>query len=97
MAEVFELGKYTVRAGLRPDNPLFPVYIIFKGKRLIGRQFSVPSLTDCEWLERTGGTFEEPTGFQLSEAERERRRRCGDAGRKATIRTNKARKALEAA
>ena len=46
------LGCYTVRQALRPDNPAFPIYLVYAGERLIGRQFSVPSITDCEWLER---------------------------------------------
>lgn len=46
------LGPYTVREGLRRDNPGWPVYLVYKGERLIGRQFSRPSLSDCEWLDR---------------------------------------------
>lgn len=46
------LGKFTVRVGLRTDNPLFPVYLVFLGAKLIGKQFSVPTISDCEWLER---------------------------------------------
>lgn len=53
----FTLGKYTVRLGLRPDNPAFPVYLIFKGETLIGRQFSRPVETDCQWLERERGVY----------------------------------------
>lgn len=53
----FTLGKYTVRIGLRQDNPAFPVYLVFRGDRLIGKHFSRPGLSDCEWLERTNGEF----------------------------------------
>lgn len=51
----WQLGPYTVRIGLRPDNPAFPVYLVFRGDHLIGKNFSRPSRTDCEWLERTNG------------------------------------------
>lgn len=46
------LDKFTVRAGLRPDNPAFPVYLVFIGERLIGKSFSLPDLECCRWLER---------------------------------------------
>ncbi len=46
------LGKFTVRQGLRADNPAFPVWLVFVGDRLIGKQFSQPSESDCEWLAR---------------------------------------------
>ncbi len=51
------LGKYTIVIATRPDNPAFPVYRVFIGLRLIGKQFSVPTESDCQWLERQ--TFEE--------------------------------------
>lgn len=46
------LGKYTVVIAIRQDNPAFPCYRVFVGERLIGKQFSVPSISDCQWLER---------------------------------------------
>ena len=52
MSETFELGPYTVRLGLRADNPAFPVHIIMRGEKLIGKQFSRPCLDDCRALER---------------------------------------------
>lgn len=51
----FHLGPYTVQIGLRPDNPAFPTYLVFRGEQLVGKQFSRPCLSDCEWLERTRG------------------------------------------
>lgn len=51
-APTFDLGPYTVRLGLRPDNPAFPAYLVFRGDRLIGRQFSCPSESDCQRIER---------------------------------------------
>lgn len=47
-----KLGPYTVVEGLRRDNPAWPVYLVYKGGALIGRQFSKPCLSDCEWLDR---------------------------------------------
>lgn len=47
-----KLGPYTIIEGLRRDNPAFPCYLVYKGESLIGKQFSKPSLTDCEWLDR---------------------------------------------
>lgn len=47
-----KLGPYTVRIGIRCDNPAFPTYLIFKGDALIGKPFSAPSLSDCEGIER---------------------------------------------
>jgi hypothetical protein len=49
-----KLGPYKIVEGLRRDNPAFPVYLIYKGDRLVGRQFSRPCLSDCQWLERGG-------------------------------------------
>ena len=37
---------------MRPDNPAFPCYSITRGKRAIGKNFSRPSLADCQSLER---------------------------------------------
>lgn len=51
------LGKYTVVIATRPDNPAFPVYRIFVGAHMIGKQFSYPSITDCRWHETTNGVY----------------------------------------
>lgn len=51
MSEQFDLGPYTVRVGLRKDNPMFPRFLIFKGAKFIGEQFSRPCQDDCRWLE----------------------------------------------
>ena len=52
MSETFELGPYTVRLALRADNPAFPVHIVMRGAKQIGKQFSRPNLDDCRSLER---------------------------------------------
>ncbi len=48
----FQLGKYTVRLGLRRDNPAFPTYLVFIGHILIGKSFSRVDEDACRWLER---------------------------------------------
>ena len=51
-----QLGKNTVRIALRADNPAFPQYLFFSPSgALIGKQFSCPTLSDCQWLERDAG------------------------------------------
>lgn len=50
--KVYELGRFTVQQRPRPDSPAWAVYIVFLGDKLIGRQFSTPTVSDCEWLER---------------------------------------------
>ena len=51
------IGRFTIRVGLRADNPAFPVYIVMVNGHVIGKQFSVPCLSDCEWLERNHGVY----------------------------------------
>lgn len=50
--KVYQVGRYTVRQQPHFDNPAFPQYLVFLKDRLIGKQFSVPSESDCQWLER---------------------------------------------
>ena len=57
MSDSFTLGKFTIQVSLRPDNPAFPAYRIFIGAKFIGKNFSRPCLTDCEWLERENGVY----------------------------------------
>lgn len=47
----FTLGPFTVQVRPRFDSPAWAVYIVLRGRRLIGKQFSRPSLDDCRWLE----------------------------------------------
>ncbi len=46
------LGKFSVVIRIRLDNPAFPQYLVYDGQFLVGKQFSVPTLSDCEWLAR---------------------------------------------
>lgn len=48
----FPLGPFTVHVRPRFDSPAWAVYIILRGQRLIGKQFSRPNLDDCRWLEQ---------------------------------------------
>lgn len=48
----WNLGPYFVRQTVRPDNPYWPCYIVFRGEKLVGKQFSRPNEADCEWLEK---------------------------------------------
>ena len=53
----FSLGPYVVRIALRQDNPAFARYLVFRKGRIVGRQFSRPSLPDCQWLEYWGEKY----------------------------------------
>lgn len=55
--KVFRIGRYTVRQQIRPDNPYWPQYVIFLGDDLVGKQFSMPNESDCDWLRRTNGVY----------------------------------------
>lgn len=48
----FTVGKFTVQQRPRFDNPAFAVYIVMLAGEFIGKQFSMPSITDCQWLQR---------------------------------------------
>ena len=77
----FTLGRYTVRCALRPDNPAFAKYLIFRNNLLVGRQFSRPSLSDCAWLERWGDKYA-TVSFQRDISAEERRERGGSETRR---------------
>lgn len=55
--ETIELGPYTVRVGIRIDNPAWPAFLIFKGAVLIAKQFSMPCESDCSWHEARRGQY----------------------------------------
>lgn len=60
----YQLGRFTIRVGLRPDNPAFPRFLVFLGDDLVGKQFSRPCVTDCEWLlrsQRSESQYAEPS------------------------------------
>jgi len=52
----FTLGEFTVVEALRPGNN-WPIFVVYVGVRLIGRQLSRPSIGDCRWLEQHNGRY----------------------------------------
>ena len=57
MSQPIIVGCYTVRLGIRADNPAFPAYLVYRDATFIGKQFSMPSVSDCEWMEQNGGRY----------------------------------------
>jgi hypothetical protein len=53
----FTVGRYRIQQRPRPDNPAWPVYIVFVGQKLIGKSFSMPNLDCCRWLEHWGDHY----------------------------------------
>jgi hypothetical protein len=47
----YQLGRYTVRQQPHWDNPAFAQYLVFLDDVLIGKCFSSPGISDCDWLE----------------------------------------------
>lgn len=64
VGDVDTIGVYTVRCMMRPDNPYWPRYVVFRGERRVGVQFSMPSESDCQWLERRKGQYARPDESQ---------------------------------
>lgn len=63
----FDLGPFKIHQRPRFDNPAFAVYLVFRGERLIGKSFSRPDQSCCEWLERTNGVYAEPSEHSKTE------------------------------
>lgn len=57
----FQLGPYTVHQRPRTDSPGWAVYLVYLGHRFIGKSFSIPDEGCCQWLERSGGRYAEPS------------------------------------
>ena len=55
------IGPYRVQQRPRFDSPAWAQYLVFLGDALIGKQFSIPSESDCEWLARTHGEYAKPS------------------------------------
>lgn len=72
--DAIQLGPYTVRCTMRADNPAFPNYTIMRGAVFIGRQFSMPQLSDAEWLENERGVYARESQWPDRSKERERGR-----------------------
>lgn len=56
---VAQLGRYTVWLDPLVHLP-WGLFRVYKSNRYVGAQISMPSLSDCEWLERTHGIFAIP-------------------------------------
>lgn len=46
----YTLGRFTIHQRPLFDNPAFCHFLVFLGQQLVGKQFSVPSESDCDWL-----------------------------------------------
>lgn len=55
----YSLGQYRILAIALSLNPYFTTHIIYLRDKLIGRQLSVPSLSDCRWFDARGGQYAE--------------------------------------
>lgn len=97
MDSVTVLGNYTVRIGLRRDNPAFPCFIVYRGDLFIGKQFSFPSEADCQWLERNSGRYAQASPFALASCELGKRRASAVSGRTSSSRSDRVKKTLETA
>lgn len=53
----YELGIYRVLALPLKSNPYWQTFRIFRGDKFLGAQLSMPTITDAQWLERTGGVY----------------------------------------
>ena len=45
---LYRLGRFTVRSGPLTENPAFRTHHVYYHGRLIGRQLSVPTISDAE-------------------------------------------------
>ena len=47
------VGPYTVRLQSSASSPqACPLYFVYRGSEFVGKSLSMPSLSDCEWLDR---------------------------------------------
>jgi hypothetical protein len=56
----FTISVFTIKQKPLFDNPAFAVFLIFLKDRLVGRQISYPTLTDCRWHEQRHGVYARP-------------------------------------
>ncbi len=50
----YELGPFRILVRPCPTNPVWRTHWIYRGNKLISKSLSVPSLADCEHLEKWG-------------------------------------------
>ena len=60
---IFPLGKYIIRQQPLPLNPAFATHLIYLAGKLIGKQLSVPTVSDCDWHCSHHGCYAEPEEF----------------------------------
>lgn len=53
----YQVGKYHVLAKAMVGNPYFTTHHIFLRAAIIGRQLSVPNISDCQWHESRSGVY----------------------------------------
>lgn len=75
-SSTFSLGPYRIRQEPMFDNPAWAHFLIFHGDRLVGLQLSYPSLSDCQWLERTSGVYATVSRWPVTSAGRGRPRKA---------------------
>lgn len=79
--KTWDIGPFTIRQAVRPDNPAWPVYLVSRGDKLVGKSFSMPDLSACQWLERQ---TKDETIYATDSA------KLPDKGRKHTLRGRRA-------
>jgi hypothetical protein len=57
----FDLGRFRVLAMPLPLNPYWTTHRVFLDGKLVGKQLSVPTVDDCEWLLRHPDRYAEPS------------------------------------
>ena len=56
----FDLGPYKILQHPLTSNPYWSCFWIYRAGKLLGKLLSVPSLADCEHVERWGEHYAEP-------------------------------------
>lgn len=74
----FAVDCFVVQQRPRQDNPYWAVFIVFLNGKLIGKQFSRPTLSDCRWLERS--VYAEESSHQDTSGPARRLRAVGAVG-----------------
>ena len=57
----FKLGPYIVYQRPLKDNPAFALFIMSRDGVVLGKQCSVPQLSDCKWHELQRGVYASDT------------------------------------
>ena len=57
----WHLGPFTIHQRARLDSPAWAVFLIYRGSLLIGKNFSRPSESDCEYIASWRGVYASDT------------------------------------